>query len=314
MNDSIPNLISRGEAILSRLPNRTDRANARARIRSKYRRMNAPGVLTREFASLVVGDAWKEVTGSDGRIGQRLASNHFKQKENEQRDLELENLERGFRYQDQTTKIIFNEWFFDSENVITNTQYLPAIRQFQGAKHAIKQQTKIHLTLKALHKLAEYDADTTPHKQSVLIKRGEPIKGLSHIENFLKLSKEYVKIQDPYPSLELLSIIEATPLHVPVSLLIGEIDPKTKSRFEERINLLRKAGRNITVTKLLLGQKAPFHDRFFITEKTCIAMGTSASGLGLRDSLISEVPRTDIEQRFNEFFDTNDPSLTKEKI
>ena len=123
------------------------------------------------------------------------------------------------------------------------------------------------------------------------------------IKNFIKNAKKYVKIQDPYPSSELLEIIEATTPNVKNILLLGPfLNNKEKEIFEKNLKLLRKTGRNIEVLSIKYNKTAPFHDRFLISEKKGITTGTSLSGLGIRDSVITELNEwKDIEKRFDEY-------------
>ena len=77
---------------------------------------------------------------------------------------------------------------------------------------------------------------------------------------------------------------------------------KIKGEFEKNLALLRKTGKNIDVLSIKIDLTTPFHDRFLITKKRAITTGTSISGLGMRDSVITGLKDwKDIEKRFDEY-------------
>lgn len=209
---------------------------------------------------------------------------------------ELQVLQSQYRQHEDEALRRFTLWTARMQEALRGCD-ATVMKRFSSAVHASRLDTRVRRCLALLEAL---QAVEPAHKSVLLVKAGQPLTGRAHLQEILAQAQTYVKIQEPYPSTDLLLLIESLAPSVRCTLLIGPVEKKS-AQFREQLDLLRKAGRSIVVKTIANKEgKAPFHDRFVMTERKCFAIGSSVSGLGLRDSAIIEVPnRAEIEKQFD---------------
>jgi hypothetical protein len=146
---------------------------------------------------------------------------------------------------------------------------------------------------------------------SIFIKKGKPASGFAVLAEWLRSASGYLKLQDPYGSIELLALTEEVPRDLEVRLLISEINKR--KLFAETLAAVRKTGRRIRVIQLVdKSEKSPFHDRWIFTQGDARLLGTSLSGIGRKDTTISApVSWADEERQFDLYFDGTDPTMAE---
>ena len=217
-----------------------------------------------------------------------------------QRDNEIRQLYQQFDIHYRESEQRYNNWSSEAVQAIKLSKCFYCLKKFTDSKQKVKLETRLRGGIVALNQALNY-LEKSPQKETLLIKTGEPLKGRRVLKEFLGKAKAYVKIQEPYPTHEILETLEDATTNIKCQLLLGPFNNmEAKEKFEKNLALLRKAGRNIEVVSIKCGKTAPFHDRFLISEKKGISTGTSLSGLGMRDSIITGLNEwKDIEKRFD---------------
>ena len=119
-----------------------------------------------------------------------------------------------------------------------------------------------------------------------LIPAGRLIKGIEEIESLLAHNCHgYVKLCDSYCSRRTLSILEAAPMALPLTVLTMNVSDEND--FTEALSRVRRSGRKMSVAVLMT--KPGFHDRYLITQNRGWTVGTSIKDIGNRDTLIHEI-------------------------
>lgn len=132
-----------------------------------------------------------------------------------------------------------------------------------------------------------------------LVPAGRLIRGVEEIESILSHNcQEYVILCDPYCSRRTLSILEATPREIPITVLTMRITDDES--FKEGLERVRKSGRVIDVK---ISEARPgFHDRYVITHSHGWTVGTSIKDIGNRDTLIHELEnRAEVENMIRNY-------------
>lgn len=121
--------------------------------------------------------------------------------------------------------------------------------------------------------------------RTTLIEGGRPVSARITIENLLSSDVSgYLKVCDPYCSEESLSVLEATPISVPIKLFTTT--PRNEECFASSLKKLRSIGRDIQIA--IMEDKELFpHDRFLISEKRGWIVGGSLKDLGKRMTTIT---------------------------
>lgn len=300
--DNIQKIIADGENLLQIIPKKSDYKTKEKAIKDKYRSNEPLNAVGREILSNSAGEIASQIFGTQKKTGKSLASKVLKNQILIQQQSEINGLWQDYSIRFRDCEYNYNKWFSESVKIIELTKLTLYLNKFKDSKLKTRLETKLNYGLLVLNQTLHYLEK--PHKkETLLIKTGEPLKGRKILKDFIKDVKEYVKIQEPYPTQEILEIVEDISENVKSILLIGGFkNDKDKEIFTKNLALLRKSGREIDVLSIRCLNTAPFHDRFFISEKTGITTGTSFSGLGMRDSIITELNEwVDIEKRFDEY-------------
>jgi hypothetical protein len=132
-----------------------------------------------------------------------------------------------------------------------------------------------------------------------LIPAGRLIKGVEEVEHLLAHDCQgYVKLCDPYCSRRTLSILEAAPMALPITVLTMKVVDEPE--FNEALSRVRQSGRKLSVAVLVT--KPGFHDRFIIAQGNGWTVGTSVKDIGNRDTLIHEIEnRGEIEKMIDDY-------------
>ena len=132
-----------------------------------------------------------------------------------------------------------------------------------------------------------------------LIPAGRLIKGVEEIEGLLAhCCHEYVKLCDPYCSRRTLSVLEAAPMALPITVLTMKVTDETDS--VDVLSRLRKVGRKLSV--VVLQARPGFHDRYIVTKGRGWTVGASIKDIGNRDTLIHEVDnRQEVERMIDDY-------------
>lgn len=300
----IQQLIDQGEELLYNLPNKSDYKVREKNIGDKYR-LDEPVVSIKgELIGIGAGELVSSIFGSGGKFGKSVASKVVKNQYLMQRDNEIKQLHNEYdsRYREYEAR--YKNWFSESVKAIELTASSSSLQKLKDSKLKVRLETRLRGGISALNHSVTF-LEKQPQKETKLIKTGEPLKGRRALKKFIQKAKKYVKIQEPYPTSEILDIVEATATNVKCILLLGTFNSKRdKEQFVKNLALLRKAGRNIDVLSIKCPKTAPFHDRFLISEENGLTTGTSLSGLGIRDSVVTELNEwMDIEERFDEYIE-----------
>ena len=142
-----------------------------------------------------------------------------------------------------------------------------------------------------------------------LIPAGRLIKGIEEIEDLLAHNCHgYVKLCDPYCSRRTLSILEAAPMALPITVLTMNV--ADENEFIEALSRIRQSGRKMSVAVLLT--KPGFHDRYIITQGLGWTVGTSIKDIGNRDTLIHEIEiRGEVEKMIDDYLSGSKGTLRR---
>jgi len=300
--DNIKKIIAEGENLLQIIPKKSDYKTKEKAIKDKYRSNEPLNAVGRELLSTGAGEIASQIFGTQKKTGKSLASKVLKNQNLIQQQNEINCLWQDYSIRFRDCDYNYNRWFSESVILIELTKSASCLNKFKDSKLKTRLETRLHCGLLVLNQTMHY-LEKSIKKETLLIKTGEPLKGRRILKNFIKEAKKYVKIQEPYPTPEILEIVEDISEDVKSTLLIGGFkNDKDKEIFAKNLALLRKSGREIDVLSIRGLSTVPFHDRFLISEKKGIATGTSLSGLGMRDSIITELNQwADIEKRFDEY-------------
>lgn len=286
-------LLAEGNSLLTSLPISTHFRSREREIKQQYQANNPAATAGRNLVSYGLGAIF---SGGGRRTVQSVTSQVLRSRRTQEKEQALQEIRRQEQAHQAEAERIYGAWLVRVRSLLETDEV--ALRKLLEISRSTRLETRLK---KGVH-LLERLKDSSSRKVSSLILSGEPLRGRSLLQEVAGGAILYVKIQEPYPSTELLSFVETLPQSVRCTLLIGVLDNKKKN-FERDLELLRKTGRGIVVVQLLNAMgKAPFHDRFLITEKKCVSLGTSFSGLGVRDALIHEVSnKREIEERFDSY-------------
>jgi len=302
IKDKIQQLIVQGDGLLHNIPKKSDYKSTEKNIRDKYRLNEPMASIERELISIGTGELVSSIFGSGKKLGKSVTSKAIKNQYLMQRDNEIRQLHQEHDSRCRECELRYNNWYSESVRTIGLTTSDSSLKKFKDSKLKSRLEARLKWSLQALNQTLSY-LERPPQKETLLIKTGEPLKGRKALKEFVQRAKKYVKIQEPYPTPEILEIVEETPANVKSMLLLGPFkNNKDKEMFEKNLALLRKTGKIIDVLSIKCPKTAPFHDRCLISEKKGITTGTSLSGLGMRDSVVNELNEwMDIEKRFDEY-------------
>lgn len=302
IKNKIQQLIVQGESQLQNIPKKSNYKASERNIREKYRQNEPANSIGREIISLGAGELVSSLLGTGKGIGRSVASKSLRNQYRMQRDNEIRQLYQEYNIRHNETEQLYRSWSSDAIQVIGQTKCQSCEKKFNDSKEKVKLETRLRVGIAALNQTLNY-LEKPLKKETLLIKSGEPLKGRKALKDFMERVKGYAKIQEPYPTPEILETIEDASDGVKCVFLLGPFkNLKEKGKFEKNLALLRKAGREIDVVSIGCPKTAPFHDRFLISKKRGITTGTSLSGLGIRDSVITELNEwKDIEKRFDEY-------------
>jgi len=172
---------------------------------------------------------------------------------------------------------------------------LAKVGQSKSLKTILTQSLPITSTLVA--KLTVLECAWKP--KGKLIPAGRLIKGIEEIESLLTHDCHgYVKLCDAYCSRRTLSVLEAAPKALPLTVLTMNVSDEND--FIEALSRVRQSGRKISVAVLMT--KPGFHDRYVITQGLGWTIGTSIKDIGNRDTLIHEIEnREEVEKMIDDY-------------
>lgn len=305
IKQKLQQLINQGEGLITQIPKHEDYKSQERNTINRYRQEDIKNSFGREIISEGAGEFISSLLGTGKRSAKSITSNALRNQHIAQKNIEIRRLWDSYEFRAKEVESKYGSWVSEVENFVSNGMFRSYLVKFNTSKRKIKLETKINHALSVLKEILDNLDRSYSESTSVLVKAGEPLKGREKLKEFAKKSEEYLKIQDSYPTPEILQIVEAAPTNIKTVLLLGPIcDKKT---FEEHLALLRKSGRVIEVTILDYLSRAPFHDRFMMSKNAAVSLGTSLAGLGFRDSTIIELHQwADIEKRFDEYISIQD--------
>ncbi len=300
INKQIRQLTVQGESLLQNIPKKSDYKAREKHVKAKYRQNEPADSIGRDIISRGAGEMVSSIFGTGKRIVRSATSKALRSQYLAQRDNEVMQIRQEYNFRSNEAEQRYRSWSSAAVQAIELTRCGPCLKKFNDSKQKVKLETRLRGGINALKQAVNY-LEKTPKKETLLVKAGEPLKGRRALKEFIGNAKEYIKIQEPYPTPEILETVEGTSASAKCMLLLGPFNNRAeKDKFEKSLALLRKAGRDIEVVSIKCKKSAPFHDRFLISEKRGIITGTSLSGLGLRDSVITELDNWgDIEKRFD---------------
>ena len=310
LKEQINSLITQGERLKSRILSSVWYNSRKSEIITKYRAQQPLNSVTSGLMSYGAGEIVSSLFGTKKRKAKAFTNKILKNSIKQQQEKEINLLKNQFENHNRNLENQYISWFSEIKRISSLQESETISNKILNSQYKFKLETRLNQGINGLKKLIDQidKKEKKPQNKSLLIKSGEPLKGKDSLIDFLCQSKIYVKIQEPYPSKELLRLIEETDYYgnIKIQLLIGKFNKDQKDIFEQELSLLRKAGKTIEVVSIIGENSSPFHDRFFINEKLCISLGTSIGGLGLRDSTIHYLNEwSQIEERFDKYFYEN---------
>ncbi len=136
----------------------------------------------------------------------------------------------------------------------------------------------------------------------ITVEKAQPYTALKRIESIFQNAQGYVKIMDKWIGKHTLDFVLEVPVNVPVMILTGFIEKKSKTKFSSLFERIKKEKEGkIEIRK---SEPSEFHDRFIITHNELWQSGPSLKDLGLTKwGIISKIGNTstkiDIERRFD---------------
>lgn len=302
IKNKIQQLVVQGESQLQNIPKKSNYKTSEKNIREKYRQNEPADSIGREVISRGAGELVSSLFGTGKGIGRSVASKTLRNQYRMQRDNEIRQLYQEYTIRHNEAEQRYRSWSSDAIQAIVQTKCQSCKKKFKESKEKVKLETRLKWGINSLNQTLNY-LEQPIKKETLLIKSGEPLKGRKALKDFMEGVKGYVKIQEPYPTPEILETIEDALDGVKFIFLLGTFkNLKEKGKFEKNLALLRKVGKEIEVVSIGCPKTAPFHDRFLISKKRGITTGTSLSGLGIRDSVITGLNEwKDIEKRFDEY-------------
>ncbi|MBW2972772.1 hypothetical protein KY346_00085 [Candidatus Woesearchaeota archaeon] len=299
----IQNLKNQGEQLINQIPLKKHFKEQEKLIKKQYQRPLASE--GRRLISVGAGELATSIFGGGKGFVKKLALDSLKQEQDRQINQEVQRVWDTFNQKRRELEEGYKAWFSSAEEAIKSINSTRCFKKLRESKQKAKLETKIRSAISALDFALDFLDEPGHIKKVALIKAGEPLKGRDMIRGFLEGAKKYIKIQEPYPNVELLRLLDGLPSSVEVQLLLGPFG-KNPTLFKRELELLRKSGMGIKVFSINARMSAPFHDRFMIHETGAISLGTSVQGIGLRDSAINELSEwKEIERRFDEYFNSS---------
>lgn len=319
IKEQIQVLITQGERLKPQILGNDWLKSQKLVILDKYKSSNPGNNMTLDLMSGGIVGLASNLLGVRKKNAKSMTKNILKNNLQKQKQKEIDALKSQFDNHNHNIKFQYNSWFNEIKRISSTKGFETINHQILESHHKVKLETKLIHGINGLKRMVD-QIDKNQQISSntpLLIKYGEPLKGKDEILSFLNQSKIYLKIQEPYPSKELLRLIEEINQNygnLKIQLLIGKFGKNQKEVFKQELSILRKTGKNIEVVSVTGENSSPFHDRFIINEKSCISTGTSINGLGLRDSTIHYLDNWDsIEERFDEYFYKNEIILNGKK-
>ncbi len=118
---------------------------------------------------------------------------------------------------------------------------------------------------------------------------------------------EYIKIMDPYLSVEWVDFISSLPDNVDVKIITSK--PENQKDIIQKFESLRKSNK-IEIIKIFDNEGSPkgthLHDRFILTKDRGWQIGTSLNSASKKYTNITQLPnKGDIEENFNSLWNNN---------
>jgi hypothetical protein len=133
---------------------------------------------------------------------------------------------------------------------------------------------------------------------TTLIKKGEIGKGFDLVQRIINRAQKKIDWQDAYADVYNLILLKCSAKTCVIRMLMGGQKP-IDSDFMAVLRELHGRGYKIEVRRT--GSDTPFHDRLLISENEIWQIGTSANGLGSRDTTVVQLKDiSDIRERFDE--------------
>lgn len=139
----------------------------------------------------------------------------------------------------------------------------------------------------------------------ITVEKAQPYTALKRVESIFQNAQGYVKIMDKWIGKHTLDFVMEVPSNVPVMLLTGFLENKSKTKFSSLFERLKKERKgNVEIRKC---EPSEFHDRFIVTLNELWQSGPSLKDLGITKwGIISKIGnhavKTDIERRFDDLW------------
>ena len=128
---------------------------------------------------------------------------------------------------------------------------------------------------------------------------------LKRVESIFQNAQGFVKIMDKWIGKHILDFVLEVPSNVPVMILTGFLESKSKRKFSSLLERLQKEKNgSIEIRK---SEPSEFHDRFIITQNELWQSGPSLKDLGMTKwgtvaKIGNPATKADIERRFDELW------------
>jgi len=186
---------------------------------------------------------------------------------------------------------------------------------YEGARLSAELAFRIAARIRSVTDLGISEARTIVSNRRDLIHEGERDKALTLIKEWASNASKFIKITDPFfglEELEFVKLIRGVNLNIPIFILTSrrhQQATKVQQPWDDtyqshwRIKISDSDAGEVTI--VVVGKSStgehPIHDRWWLSEKNGLRIGTSANSLGMgKLSEVSLIEESDVASRLEE--------------
>jgi len=256
-----------------------------------------------EATKIVFGEIAASVAG---RLGKKVARSIMDQKQDQFIYVEESKIE-GRHYHLVQEIRDFLSTVSEARKKLTEPNSHRLIAKIDKAQDYVKVKTRIERTIRALESMANrqlvYNSEIPIQRRDFMIHPKKPFTARAELRNILKSLKGYVKIVDPFVSVETLDVLMDTPSAIPIKVLTVNMGGKSKGkRFLRECRLFKTERPTFELRKC---DPKLIHDRFIVDENLGWNIGSSLKDIGKKMSTINRLSsegKIETEEMFDEIW------------
>lgn len=292
--------------MLASIPRKATYRQKEMEIRAQLRKGTIATNVGDAVVSECVGEFFSGLFSGSKKTMKKVTSNAWRAQLKEKAEAQIRELWRDFDLKTNQAIGLYESWYHACVSTIEAINLPARLQAFKLSRTRASVENRIKAGVSVLEKL-QVDMSTPVESKTQLIRAGEPLSGRRWLSDFVAKAKKSLKVQEPYPSKELLEILESVREKVIVRVLIGPFQKEVdRQKFKQATDLLLRSGKSVEVVSVHAKGKSPFHDRVWIADNLGLSVGTSISGIGLRDTVVQELHDvSEVEALFDEYFSGN---------